>query len=301
MSGAAATISAMRVGVVDVGSNTVRLLVASQRSVCLEPIHHAREFLRLGDEVERLGWISERKLRETVDCVRRYAAEAEEHGVHHLEVVVTAPGRRAANADELVAALAEGARARVRILTAEEEALLAFSGAVACLEHLPESVGVCDSGGGSTELVVGSPTRPQWIRSLDVGSLTVRRLLPGDPPGKPAVERARAMVQERLDGVTPPFPKAAYATGGTARALRRLVGRTLDAETLDEAISRLAKRSVDEIAARYDLEPERAWTLVAGALILAEVQLRLGVPLQVARTGMREGVVSTAFAELAAA
>ena len=208
-----ATIHAMRVGVVNVGSNTVRLLIA-RRNPCLEPLHEARAYLRLGDEIDRNGWISETKLRETVDCVRRYAKEAVAHGAHHVNVVITAPGRLAQNADELVAALAQGAAARVRVLAAEEEALFAFAGALACVEHPAESVAVCDSGGGSTELVVGRPDSPQWVRSIDVGSLTVRRLLPDDPPGVKAVEAARAIVRERFEGVVPPFPMAAYATGG---------------------------------------------------------------------------------------
>ena len=295
-----ATIHAMRVGVVDVGSNTVRLVV-TRRDVCLEPLHEARTYLRLGDEIDRHGWISEAKLKETVQCVRRYAREAIEHGAHHVEVVITAPGRLAQNSDELVAALAQGAAARVRVLAAEEEALLAFAGALACVARVPESVAVCDSGGGSTELVVGTPGSPQWVRSLDLGSLTVRRLLPDDPPGLDAVEAARAAVRASVEGVAPPFPKAAYATGGTARALCRMIGRTLDAERLDEMISRLAKRRAKEIARKHDLDPNRAWSLIGGAIVLAEVQSRLGVPFEVARTGLREGVAATAFAELAAA
>jgi exopolyphosphatase / guanosine-5'-triphosphate,3'-diphosphate pyrophosphatase len=295
-----ATIPTMRVGVVDVGSNTVRLLV-SRRNPCLEPLHQARAYLRLGDEIDRNGWISEAKLRETVECVRRYAKEATEHGAHHIDVVITAPGRLAQNADELVAALEQGAAARVRVLTAEEEALFAFAGALACVENVPESVAVCDSGGGSTELVVGTQRSPQWVRSLDLGSLTVRRLLPDDPPGVEAVEAARAIVRERLEGVVPPFPMAAFATGGTARALRRVIGRTLEADRLEAVIAWLATHRAKEITRKHDLDPNRAWTLLGGAIVLAEVQSRLGVPFEVARTGLREGVASMAFAELAAA
>jgi exopolyphosphatase / guanosine-5'-triphosphate,3'-diphosphate pyrophosphatase len=301
MSGSGATIVAMRVGVVDVGSNTVRLLVAARRSGCVEALYEEREYLQLGEEIERLGWISEPKLRETVECVRRYGDRAAEHGAHQLDVVVTAPGRRAANADELVTALSRGAAARVRVLSAEDEALFAFKGALAGIEGLPETVAVCDSGGGSTELVIGAAGTPQWVRSVDVGSLTVRRLLADDPPGKQAVEEARAVVRERLNAIAPPFPKAAYATGGTARALRRVVGRTLDEQGLDDAITKLAKRSSRELARKYDLDERRAWTLVGGAIVLAEVQSRLGVPLEVARAGMREGVAAVAFAELVAA
>jgi exopolyphosphatase/guanosine-5'-triphosphate,3'-diphosphate pyrophosphatase len=291
----------MRVGVVDVGSNTVRLLVAAHRNRCVEPLLEQREYLRLGDEIERLGWISEAKLREAVDCVRRYADAANELGAHQLEVVVTAPGRRARNADELVAALAQGAGASVRVLAPEEEAKLAFSGALSCLERIPESVAVCDSGGGSTELVVGTAAGPQWVKSVELGSLTIRRLLPDDPPGKRAVALAREEVHERLCGLTPPLPKGAYATGGTARALKRVSGRTLGEKELDAALKGLARTSAAEVAREFGLDLERAWTLVGGAVLLAEVQLRLGVPFEVSRAGMREGVAAIAFAALAAA
>jgi exopolyphosphatase / guanosine-5'-triphosphate,3'-diphosphate pyrophosphatase len=301
MSDTAATIARVRVGVVDVGSNTVRLLVAARRSGSVEALDEDREYLQLGEEIERLGWISEGKLRETVECVRRFGARASAFGVNQLDVIVTAPGRRAANADELVRALAEGANARVRVLSAEEEALFAFEGAIAGLREIPESVAVCDSGGGSTELVVGVAGEPRWVRSVDVGSLTVRSLLPEDPPGRRAVDEARAQVRERLDGIAAPIPKAAYATGGTARALRRMVGRTLDAQGLDDAIAKLSRRRAGEVAAKYGLDDRRAWTLVGGAIVLAEMQLRLGIPFEVARTGMREGVAAVAFSELAAA
>jgi exopolyphosphatase/guanosine-5'-triphosphate,3'-diphosphate pyrophosphatase len=233
--------------------------------------------------------------------VRRFGARAASLGADQLEVVVTAPGRRAANADELVRALAEGANARVRVLSAEDEGLFAFEGTIAGLKRIPESVAVCDSGGGSTELVVGVAGEPHWIRSVDVGSLTVRSLLPEDPPGRQAVEEARAYVRERLDGIAPPIPKAAYATGGSARALRRMVGRTLDAQGLDDAISKLTKRRSGEIASKHGVDERRAWTLVGGAIVLAEMQLRIGIPFEVARTGMREGVAALAFSELAAA
>ena len=301
MSDTTATIARVRVGVVDVGSNTVRLLVAARRSGSLETLAEDREYLQLGEEIERLGWISESKLRETIECVRRFGARASDFGVNQLDVVVTAPGRRAANADELVHALAEGANARVRVLSAEEEGLFAFEGVVAGLKQIPESVAVCDSGGGSTELVVGVAGEPHWVRSVDVGSLTVRSLLTEDPPGRRAVDAARLHVRERLDGIAPPIPKSAYATGGTARALRRVVGRTLDAQGFDDAIGRLAKRSAREVAAKYELDERRAWTLLGGAIVLAEMQLRLGIPLEVSRTGMREGVAAVAFSELAAA
>ena len=302
MSEAAATIRRMRVGVIDVGSNTVRLLIAAQSGLAVDALCERRAYLRLGEEVERLGWISESKLRATAETVRGFAREAAGYGCHHLEVVLTAPGRRAANADELVDALARAAAGRVRVLSAEDEGRLAWAGALVGEEELPESVAVCDSGGGSTEVVVGTPAHgPIWLRSLDVGSLTVRALLPDDPPGRGAMTSACDEVSTWLDGFAPPLPKAAFATGGTARALRRVCGRSLDREALEAALRTLAKRRAGELAAKHGLDAERAWTLAGGAIVLAEVQRRLGVPLVVSRTGLREGVAVTMLAELAAA
>jgi exopolyphosphatase / guanosine-5'-triphosphate,3'-diphosphate pyrophosphatase len=294
----------MRVGVVDVGSNTVRLLVAdacSPRRV--DTLHERRAFVGLGVDVDRLGWISSGKLCEAIQTVREYAEAARELWCDDLEVVVTAPGRRSANADELVAALALAAHAPVRVLSAEDEARLAFTGALLGVEAGAGSVAVCDSGGGSTEVVIGTVREgPVWVRSLDVGSLTLlERHLPDDPPGKEALAAARLEMEGLLEGFAPPLPQSAFATGGSARALRRLVGRRLGADELDWALRKLAKRPAGAISDEFGVAPERARTLPAGAVILAEVQRRLGVPLHVARTGMREGVAVSLLAQPAAA
>lgn len=292
----------MRVGVVDVGSNTVRLLVAAQRAGRLTALHESRTFLGLGEEIESYGWISDAKLRETAGCVRGLATAARELGSHHVEVVVTAPGRQSGNSDEFVSALMQAAQAPIRILGPEEEGRLAFFGVLAGLEEIPESVAVCDLGGGSTELVVGTARGPAWERSLDLGCVRLtHRLELDDPPGRGALPAARAEASRAIDGLTPPLPKAAFVTGGTARALRKIAGRRLGKKQLEGAERILCKRSSREIAQRFGIDPRRARTLLAGCLILAEVQERVAVPLEVARTGLREGVALELLFELAAA
>ncbi|HEX9416349.1 MAG TPA: hypothetical protein VF895_06555 [Gaiellaceae bacterium] len=292
----------MRVGVVDVGSNTVRLLVAAESAGRLTALHESRTFLGLGEEIESYGWISDGKLRETAGCVRELATAARELGTHHVEVVVTAPGRQSANSDEFVSAVMQAAQAPVRILGPEEEGRLAFFGVLAGLEQVPDSVAVCDLGGGSTELVVGTRRGPAWERSLDLGCVRLtHRLGLDDPPGKAALPAARAEARRAIDGLTPPLPKAAFVTGGTARALRRIAGRRLGKKQLEGAERILCKRSSEEIAQRYGIDPRRARTLLAGCLILGEVQERVAVPLEVAKTGLREGVALELLYELAAA
>ena len=292
----------MRVGIIDVGSNTVRLLVASCAGNRLVPLVERRAFLGLGEEVENYGWISDLKLRETAWTVREQAAEAWAHGAHHVEVVVTAPGRQSANSSELVAALAGAARASVRVLGPEEEGRLSYFGVLAGLEEVPETIAVCDLGGGSTELVVGTPAGPAWERSIDLGAVRLtHRLELDDPPGKRVLPSAREEAHRMINGLTPPLPKAAYVTGGTARALRKVAGRKLGAKQLERAETLLSKRSSAEIATRYKIDQRRARTLLAGCLILGEVQARLAIPFEVAKTGLREGAALETLAELAAA
>jgi exopolyphosphatase/pppGpp-phosphohydrolase len=292
----------MRVAIIDVGSNTIRLLVATCAGNRLVPVHERRAFLGLGEEVESYGWISDTKLREAACCVREQAAEARALGAHCVEVVVTAPGRQSANSSELVSALAAAARSSVRVLGPEEEGRLSYYGVLAGLDEMPESIAVCDLGGGSTELVVGTAVGPAWERSMDLGAVRLtHRLELDDPPGKGILRAARQEARLAADGLTPPLAKAAYVTGGTARALRKVAGRKLGRKQLERAEALLCKHSSAEIARRFEIDPRRARTLLAGSLILAEVQERLVVPLEVAKTGLREGAALDVLAELAAA
>jgi exopolyphosphatase/guanosine-5'-triphosphate,3'-diphosphate pyrophosphatase len=293
----------MRVGIIDIGSNTARLLVAAQGAPSVRAIHEERVLLALGDEIERFGRLSDLKLAETAERARRYAATARELGCAAIEVIVTAPGRQAGNGGKLLRALERSTGAAARVLSAEEEGRLAFEGAVAQAGPLPERVAVCDVGGGSTEVAVGSPSQgPASCRSVDIGSLRLsRRFLDADPPGKRRLAAARGEVERRFDGLELPSASAALATGGSARSLRKLVGRTLAEEELALAIKRIRKRTAAELASALDLDPIRARTLLAGALILAEVQRRLGVPLEVARGGLREGAATALLAQRLAA
>jgi exopolyphosphatase / guanosine-5'-triphosphate,3'-diphosphate pyrophosphatase len=293
----------MRLAVLDVGSNTVRLLVAERRGAGVQPVREARKLLLLGQEIERAGRLSPAKLDEVRRCARGFAALAREAGASHLEIVVTAPGRQSENSAELVAALSEATAGSVRVLTAEEEGRMAWEGAVAGFGEHVGTIAVCDVGGGSTEVLVGTPDHgPAWARSLDVGSLRLtERLAESDPPGNEGVLRMRAAVAEAFEDFVAPLPQAALATGGTARSLRKLVGERLDEEDLHAAVRRLSKRSAAEVSRSAGIDLERARTLPAGALLLAEVQRRLCAPLVVSRAGLREGVALTLLAEAAAA
>jgi exopolyphosphatase / guanosine-5'-triphosphate,3'-diphosphate pyrophosphatase len=296
-------IAAVRVGIVDVGANTLRLLVAARDNGQLVALREQRVQLGLGDEIEQNGAIGEEKLREAATIARAHVRRARKLGCNRIDVLVTSPGRQAENGSELVERLAAATNVSTRVLEPEEEGELAWHGAVAALEDPPESVAVCDVGGGSTQLVVGTLSGgPAWARSVDLGSLRLtRRALTSSPPSAAELDRARDEVEAAFVDLAPPLARAAIATGGTARALRKVVGPELDEHTLAEGRRKLAKRSSSAIASSYSVDRARARTLLAGTLILSEVQRRLGTTLEVGRGGVREGAALVALEELSAA
>lgn len=293
----------MRVGIVDVGANTLRLLVAVPYGRSVAAVHEEREQRGLGEEVERFGYISAARCADAVAVAREQTRKARKLGCERIEIVVTSPGRQSANGDEFADALARGTGVPVRILSGEQEGALAWEGAVAALDDPPESVAVCDVGGGSAQIVVGTlRAGPAWARSVDLGSLrlSARVLADSDPPSAEAVAAARAAAAEAFDAVVPPVAQLALAAGGTARVLRRVVDR-LDGDGIEQAIVELAGLKQAKLAKRLNITPQRARTLLAGTILFAEAQRRLGLPLDLARGGVREGSALALFRESATA
>jgi exopolyphosphatase/guanosine-5'-triphosphate,3'-diphosphate pyrophosphatase len=289
------------VAVIDVGSNTARLLVADVGGR-VRAVREEKTFLGLGADAFRLGRLSAEKVSEAGAVAGRYARIAKRLDSERLQTIVTAPGRQA-NADELVDALARGSRGPVRVLSADDEGALAFRGAVAQEQgSLPECVAVCDIGGGSTEIAVGEPQHgADWVRSVDLGSLRLTRwCLDADPPNSAAVRRAREHVTESFAHLAPPRPDLALAVGGSARAAAKLVGRTLGTDELEVVVSVCARRRSRSLVRTFGLHAARAETLLAGALLLAEASRRLDMPFRLARGGLRDGA-ALALADAGAA
>ena len=281
----------MKVGVMDVGSNTVRLLVASVTAGEVRSIREERVHLGLGEEIVRHGRIRRQKLDELRKVARCFRDVAREHRVRELETVVTAPGRQA-DPERLLDVLAEATRGPVRVVSAEDEGRLAYAGAVSRVDVNADVLAVCDVGGGSTEIVVGTPLGgAAWVRSVDIGSLRLTAsLLHGDPPSPAEIANARREVGAAFAGLTPPLPEIALATGGSARAVARIVGHAYGPRELEQVVRVLARRPAERTAKALGVPLHRARTLLAGALVLEEVSRLLGVAFTPARGGIREGV-----------
>jgi exopolyphosphatase/guanosine-5'-triphosphate,3'-diphosphate pyrophosphatase len=279
----------MRIGVIDVGSNTTRLLVTD---AALNPLETQKLRLALGEEIERHGAVSTVHVAAAAKAVRDMASMARRKRVASLDVFLTAPGRQATNSAELVAALSRAAGVKARVLTKDEEGTLAYRGAILTAGvALPSRVAVCDIGGASTEIAVGEPGGdPDWVESVDLGSvrLTAR------------AGNMRSEAEDAFAHLEPPTAEAALVVGGSARAARRLVGAELGETELTEALEIVETTSPREVARRFGVDRARAEILPAGVILLAEVQRRLGVTLHVCSGGIREGAVLASLEALAA-
>ena len=212
-------------------------------------------------------------------------------GCDRIEMLVTSPGRQAANGRELVSRLAETTGVPTRVLTPEEEGELAWYGAVEALERTADLVAVCDVGGGSTQVAVGSDSGgPAWTRSFDLGSLRLTRRALGCGAGLTGGRRRSSSGGERR---VRRADTAAGANGDRDRrnSTRASQGCRDDTRRGEPVVSRAQARQALDVAREetYGVEQARAQTLTAGTLILVEVQSRLGVPLEIGRGGLREG------------
>jgi exopolyphosphatase/guanosine-5'-triphosphate,3'-diphosphate pyrophosphatase len=280
----------IRIGVVDIGANTSRLLVARCRREQFEAILETRTPLHLGAEIEKRGRISKRKLRHVAEAVEAAVLAARKAGASEIIGLVTSPGRQSSNGAEISAEISAVAGIDVRLLTAEEEGQLAYRGVRDTIEG---HVLVCDVGGGSIQLAAGNArTTPSWFATANVGSLRLtRRHVRHDPPRGNELVALRQTAEEALAHFEAAEATTVLVTGGTARALRKIVGPTLGRSELEAAIDIVSRMSAKKLARTYEIPTWRAETLPAGAIIASVLTDRLERSLEVANNGIREGAI----------
>ena len=181
----------------------------------------------------------------------------------------------------------------VRIVSPEEEGRLAYTGAVSRADVHDGVIAVCDVGGRhSDEIVVGMPlVGPAWVRSVNVGSLRLTlALLQGDPPPPGRIGAAREAIREAFASIRPPRPELALATGGSARAIARVVGGPYGEPELEQLVQSLASRPADSVRPRssgsHRTGQGRCWP--ARSCCRRSPRL-LGTTFTPARGGIREG------------
>lgn len=270
--------------------------MAEKRPGDLRALCERRAFTRLGQGLATGRGMPADALACTAAAVAEQSREAFRLGAGPdcIAVVATAAVRRAANAGDLATAVRAACGLDVTVLTADQEARLAFSGATCALDPATDGeVAVADVGGGSTELAVGAVgAPPRWSTSFPVGSgLLADTYLHDDPPGPGELAAARGAAEAAFDELRVDRPALALAVGGSATSVARLVGRSIGRGEAERAIQLVSARPAAVVAADHGLAIERVRLLPAGLMLLSALSDRLGRPLEVARGGLREGVV----------
>lgn len=288
----------MRVAALDIGSNTVHLLVADVgEDGRLTDVDHDLTMPRIGKAVQATGAVGEDKLREVCADVAHFAARARELGAERLLVGATEAVRKASDSDRVLAEVGAAAGAPCVLISPDAEARLSFRGATSAGDGGGQTL-VTDIGGGSTECVLGERGEITALASVPIGSGSVtERWLHGDPPSPEEREAAIAGIREALAVAPQGIPERGIAVGGTATTLPAVLDRpqgdgSLDEGDVAELRRRLGERPSAEIAARYAVDPVRARVLAGGLELLAGVMGRYGLNrIAVSLRGLRHGMI----------
>jgi exopolyphosphatase/guanosine-5'-triphosphate,3'-diphosphate pyrophosphatase len=300
-----------RLAAIDVGTNTVLLLVAERRGGALAPVLERAEITRLGRGVDAAGRLDPRAIDETVAVIAAYAAEARSLGASHPLCVATSAARDAANGAEFFEAARAAAGVRPEVISGDEEARLVYASAWRDFGGAAGGGGlaVLDVGGGSTELTWGEGPSPRGRTSLQLGAVRLtERHVRTDPVSARDLAAIRAAARAALAPaaaeVRAARPARLVAVAGTVTTLSaveqalpvydaaRVHGATLGLAPLEALVVRLAALSVRERAALPGMEPKRADVIVAGAAIVAEALRAAGFDrLTVSDRGVRWGLL----------
>ena len=296
-----------RVGAIDCGTNSIRLLVADvdPTSGQLVDLERTMQVVRLGQGVDRTGAIAPEAMARTLAATSQYARICRDLGVEQIRFVATSASRDASNRDQFVAGVRDLLGVEPEVISGAEEAALSFAGATRELlaDGLNGPFLVCDIGGGSTEIVRGT-TGVEAARSVDVGCVRLtERHLAGDPPSESEVILARADIEEALDLVAETVPLDGITSlVGLAGSVTTVAACVLDLPAYDSTRTHHARLAVDvvrdacdrllamthaERAALPYMHAGRVDVIGAGALVWWAVIDRL-----VDRSGLTEVVIS---------
>jgi exopolyphosphatase/guanosine-5'-triphosphate,3'-diphosphate pyrophosphatase len=305
-----------RLAAIDLGTNTVRLLVVEASGAEWRGLHAEQRVTRLGEGQAGTGILQPAAMRRTAETVAAFCRRAEELGVLDVRIVGTSAVREARNGADFLATVRSSSGRQVRVISGEEEARLTLLGVTRGLPDLKGEFLLFDIGGGSSEFVLSRAGGTPEAVSLKLGVVELAERFMGQGP----VDRARydsmaAEVGARLAaGLTDPILRhRAPALVGSAGTVTTLAALDLGLESYDPArvhghrltraavaglVARLAALSLAERAALPCLERGRADLIVPGGVICLEALARLGFDgLVVSDRGLREGILYEILAE----
>jgi exopolyphosphatase/guanosine-5'-triphosphate,3'-diphosphate pyrophosphatase len=300
----------MRIAALDVGSNSVHLIVAEvETGGRIQILDRAKEMVRLGDGALHTGVIPPEVFRRALDALKFLRRIADRHKVDGLVAVATSAVREAQNGGEFVRAARDEVGIDIRVIRGDEEARLIYLGARSSLDLGKRRVALFDLGGGSLEVILADAQELYFTASLKLG---VIRLTDACPCSDPPTPRERAQIAERARTAMDPVIARVRAMGfdfvafssGTASALGDLLRQDRDRDrngtqrtslplkALTELERRLGGMRTIERARLPGLDARRADTIYAGAVVLrTALDLSGATEAVLCETALREGIV----------
>ena len=283
----------MRVAVVDIGTNSTRLLVADVADGRVSEVERRSTVTRLGRGVDTSRQLAAEAVEDVCYTVGEYMRAYESLGAERVTAIATSAVRDAANSGAFIAELRERFALQARILDGAEEARLVYLGAFTG-RPAADSTLVVDIGGGSTELVVGSGGEVGFHVSLQAGTVRhTERYLRADPPDPGELDAlagdVRSLIDAELTGEAIAAAGEGIAVAGTPTSLaaidqeldpydpERVHGYTLPLESIQRICSMLSSKTLEERLEVVGLHPGRAPTIVAGVVILIQVMRAFGL------------------------
>ena len=304
----------MRVGAIDCGTNSIRLLIADVDGPRLEEVVREMRIVRLGEGVDRTGAFAQAALERTFVACEEYAATLSHAGVERLRFVATSASRDVSNRAAFVDGVAARLGVEPEVISGAEEAGLSFRGAVEGLppEEIAMPTLVVDIGGGSTEFVLGDRRGDGKLDieaavSVDIGCVRMtERHLHGDPPTAEEIARVEADIDSALDRAAREVPldraRSLIGVAGTVTTVVALVhdlpaydpaaihGLAASPAEVEDMTARLLTMPREDRAVLSVMHPGRVDVIAGGALVLRAIVRRTGLSVIASETDILDGV-----------
>ncbi|MGE5174643.1 MAG: hypothetical protein ACM3MD_12525 [Betaproteobacteria bacterium] len=301
---------------IDIGTNTLRLLIAETGSASFREIHSDRRITRLGQGLDRTGTLDREAAKRSLAVLSDFADSIRRHAAQHTAAIGTSALRNASNSREFIKNVKGKTGLDIRVITGEEEARLTLLGVAHSLKTMGskrsdplENSLVIDIGGGSTEVIITRPDREPVIESLPLGAVYLtERFIKSDPPFKKDVTVLRSAIRDELAKkgreMQPASSSVFVGTAGTITTLaamdqglaqydsERINRSILTREAVDNIVGKLSRMTLEERRFIRGLEPGREDIIFAGALVTQEIMEHFGyTSMLVSDWGLREGIV----------
>jgi exopolyphosphatase/guanosine-5'-triphosphate,3'-diphosphate pyrophosphatase len=313
---------------IDIGTNSLRLLIAETGPDAFRELYSARRTTRLGKDLDRTGRISPDAMERSFSILSEFSAHIRSFSACQTSAIGTSALRNASNAHEFIAAVHRQTGIDIRVISGEDEARLTLLGVRSALQgrkgretNLLASALVIDIGGGSTEFIVTKGRSGPFVQSLPLGAVYLaERCIATDPPGADEIAALRQAIRVELDRAEKSGPALPQGTGnrpekliGTAGTITtlaamdqgmasydpaRINGSILTRVAIDRIVQTLVRSALSERRTLAGLEPGREDIILPSAIITQEIMERYAYKeMLVSDWGLREGIVADLSAQ----